>query len=124
MAKWTRRELLKTGLAISARVATGKGARPLTGLVVDSSAPADPALEKLASSGAKEPELQASSPRERFLLDFGWRFHLGHACDPSLDFGFGALAEESTFAKSGGMPKVTRSNFDDSGWQAIDLPHD
>lgn len=124
MAKWTRRELLKTGLAISASVATDKGARPLTGLVVDSSAPADPALEKLASSGAKEPELQASSPRERFLLDFGWRFHLGHACDPSLDFGFGALAEESTFAKSGGMPKVTRWNFDDSGWQAIDLPHD
>jgi hypothetical protein len=71
-SKWTRQEMLKTGLAISAGLATGKGARPLTGLVGDSLASADPALEELASSGAKAPELQASSPRDRLLLDFGW----------------------------------------------------
>lgn len=123
-SKWTRREMLKTGLALSASVATGKGARPLSGPVVDALRSADPALENLSSSGVKEPELQASSPRERLLLDFGWRFHLGHASDPSRDFDFGALAEELTFAKSGGMPRVTRLNFDDSGWQTIDLPHD
>ena len=122
-SKWTRREMLKTGLAVSASFATGKGARPLTGLGVDSLRSAHPALKTLSPFGAKEPE-QATSPRERFLLDFGWRFHLGHACDPSRDFGFGALAEELTFAKSGGMPSVTRLNFDDSGWQAIALPHD
>jgi len=91
-SKWTRREMLKTGLAISASVATGRGARPLTGLVVDSPRSADPALKTLSPCGAKEPQ-QATSRRERFLLDFGWRFHLGHACDPSRDFGFGALAE-------------------------------
>jgi beta-galactosidase len=122
-SKWTRREMLKTGLAISASAATGKGARPLTGLV-DSLASTDPTLEKLSSSRPQGPELHASSPRERFLLDFGWHFHLGHASDPSRDFGFGAIEEELTFAKSGGMPKVTRLNFDDSGWRAIDLPHD
>jgi beta-galactosidase len=27
--------------------------------------------------------------RERLSLDCGWRFALGHACDPMRDFGFG-----------------------------------
>ncbi len=42
----------------------------------------------------------ADSPRRRLSMDFGWKFLLG---DPA-----GAQTEK----------------FDDSGWQAIDLPHD
>ena len=115
MSKWTRRELLKSGLAVSASAATGKDAVHLAGII------GSPSMD---DSLGQQPELPASSPRERGLLDFGWRFHLGHASDPSRDFGFGSLAEELVFAKSGGMPDVTRAKFDDSAWQAIDLPHD
>jgi len=114
MFNWTRRELLKTGLAVSASAATNKGAQPFAGMV-------DSFIED-NSDATQKPE--SHSFRERLLLDFGWRFHLGHASDPSGDFGFGALAEELAFAKSGGMPDVTRSKFDDSSWQPIDLPHD
>src|SRR5262249_52859855 len=63
--------------------------------------------------------------RERLVADFGWRFHLGHADDVAKDFGFG---RGGAFAKSGsligGRGSVTSAQFDDSGWTAIDLPHD
>ena len=63
----------------------------------------------------------APSPRERLLLDFDWRFHLGHADDPAQDFGFGG---GEMFSKAGRVFAPSRANFDDSAWQAIDLPHD
>lgn len=61
--------------------------------------------------------------REVIALDRGWRFHLGHAADPSKDFGFGA--SHDTYGKSGdvGTP-IAEAKFDDAAWQAIDLPHD
>jgi beta-galactosidase len=62
--------------------------------------------------------------RERLLMDFGWRFHPGHAADPSKDFGYGAMDRELLFAKSGDFPPVTQLDFDDSAWRAVDLPHD
>ncbi len=63
------------------------------------------------------------SPRQIVPLDRGWRFHLGHASDPKQDFGFGA--SHDTYGKSGdvGTP-VAEAKFDDSPWQAVDLPHD
>ena len=67
---------------------------------------------------------RSSLPRERLLLDFGWRFQFGHADDAAKDFGLGARRRELQFAKSGGFLPVTRTNFDDSGWKSIDLPHD
>ncbi|MGA2326062.1 MAG: beta-galactosidase GalA [Bryobacteraceae bacterium] len=102
MPNWTRRDLLKTGVAASV------------------GAPA------LAEAGQAAKDAPAASPRpapsrERLLLDFGWRFQLGHADDPERDFGFGRGSE---FSKSGGMLIPSRLNFDDSQWQAIDLPHD
>ena len=52
--------------------------------------------------------------RETLLLDFGWKFHLGHACDPSEDFGFGL--NQHTFAKAGsGVTAAAELGFDDSG---------
>jgi len=61
--------------------------------------------------------------RERLLLDFGWRFHLGHACDPSKDFGFGR--NQHTFAKAGeDVALAVKADFDDSDWREVNLPHD
>jgi beta-galactosidase len=64
--------------------------------------------------------------RERLLADFGWHFSLGHANDPSKDFGFG---RGGIFAKSGSFVGGGRSGigspaFDVSRWTAVDLPHD
>ena len=60
--------------------------------------------------------------RERLLLNFGWRFHLGHAEDPAKDFGFGLAP--TPFAKTGQFAAPGRLDFDDSAWRALDLPHD
>jgi beta-galactosidase len=121
MSRWTRRKFLKTSLAASASAVAAKAALPLTG-----AAAAEAAANEHADS--RPPAMQNAptnaSPRERLLLDFGWRFHFGHADDPAKDFGFGALNREATFAKSGSFPPVTRASFDDSDWQKVDLPHD
>jgi beta-galactosidase len=115
MSKLTRRDLLKTSLAATA------GAL---------SANAWPALaEALPKVGNDSPSiglapLDQPAPRERLLLDFGWRFHLGHANDPAKDFGLGLRRREAQFAKSGGFLPVTRPDFKDNDWREIDLPHD
>jgi beta-galactosidase len=70
------------------------------------------------------------SERERLLLDFGWRFHLGDANDAAKDFRFGAPTREGTFAKAGQdwlhnkADGPLQHSFDDSAWRIIDLPHD
>ncbi len=63
----------------------------------------------------------ADSPRERKLLDFGWRFHLGNAADITKDFGFGG---GQTFAKAGSGPGPIQPNYDDGAWRSVNLPHD
>jgi beta-galactosidase len=107
MRKWTRREVLKSGVAVSAGITS---AFPATAARLSSPIPA-----------ALPPEDNPSSPRERLLLDFEWRFHLGHACDPARDFGFGG---DGVFSKSGELFEPSRDKFDDSKWRLIDLPHD
>jgi beta-galactosidase len=108
MKKWTRRDVLKSAIA------TPAVARALVSQAsANDLARSSPASEDVATPRA--------SLRERLLLDFGWRFHLGHADDPSQDFGFGKRSE---FAKSGELFRPSRENFDDSDWRAIDLPHD
>ena len=66
MRKWTRREVLKSGVVVSAGLTTAAASIPGTVAAVTSSSPALPLPEN-------------ASPRERLLMDFGWRFHLGHA---------------------------------------------
>ena len=117
-----RRRFLKSGSAMLAAV---------TAKAFPTSAEARPEADgtcnaPLSSTDAKpaRPDELSSSPRARLLLDFGWRFQLGHADDPAKDFGLGARRRELQFAKSGGFLPVTRANFDDSGWRSIDLPHD
>jgi beta-galactosidase len=55
----------------------------------------------------------AGVPRERLLMDFGWKFYLGD------NWG---LAEN--LAKSGDSSGPARINFNDSNWRTINLPHD
>jgi beta-galactosidase len=93
-------------------------------------APAAVAAESLATV---EPNARTAAPgqpidqpprteslRERLLLDFGWRFHLGDACDMAQDFNF-----RGDFGKTGdfGRP-VSTLVFDDNDWKTVDLPHD
>jgi len=118
MGKWTRRELAKAGVAASAAVLTGGWRLPTAAMATGA-----PANETFAPHAAG-----ASPLRERLLMDRGWRFALGHASDPAKDFGFGAIEEHGAFAKSGeagGPTSVkTKSPFDDSAWEIVDLPHD
>src|SRR5579862_6441478 len=121
MLSWTRRKFLKTGLAATAgAAAAGNAAVPLSGAMKS-----DAAAEATNVQRVQNTEYTVTIlPTSRQLLDFGWRFHFGHADDPAKDFGFGAQNREATFAKSGAFPPVTRANFDDSEWRAVDLPHD
>jgi len=66
---------------------------------------------------------EAGAVRERLLLDFGWRFHFGHADDPARDFGFGG-GRTGNFQKTGNFLPAGALAFDDSAWRALDLPHD
>jgi beta-galactosidase len=54
-----------------------------------------------------------AGPRERLLLDFGWKFHL------SNDWG---LAQNLAKAGSGYGPAST--TFSDASWRQVNLPHD
>jgi len=116
MTDWTRREILKgSGLAISASAAS----RLLATRALTQSAPqavaGEPEASRSASSGG------TSRLRERLSLDFGWRFHLGHATDPNQDFGY---AGQSLFSTTGGLFAPSKPEFDDSQWSRVDIPHD
>jgi beta-galactosidase len=104
MTGLTRRDLIKSSAIVTAASASGPAhARP--------------------AKHHKSAALIASSARERLLLDFGWRFHLGHADDPAKDFGFGH--DQQTFAKSGGNTAAAAMlDFDDGAWRSVNLPHD
>ncbi len=110
MPNWTRRDFLKSGIVASAGAASlsPEAARLL-------------AAEAAMPPGQAAQPASSTSPRERLLLDFGWRFHLGNAADPSKDFDYGLDRE---YQKTGDFFKPSRPDFDDSDWEAIDIPHD
>jgi beta-galactosidase len=95
----TRRDLLKTSLSVPAVVVAAESA--LT--------------EEAQASAAAGP----GAGRERLLLDFGWRFHFGHATEAAKDFDF-----RGNFSKTGNFGAVSTLPFDDSDWKPVDLPHD
>jgi len=85
-----------------------------------------PAAAKIATP-SRGKRLESDRPeakvREKILLDFDWKFHLGHGADPAWDFGFGA--DQNTFAKAGwGVATCVAPDFKDGDWTAINLPHD
>jgi beta-galactosidase len=99
----TRRDLLRSGLAISASsLVAGRAHGLLARYPATDSSP-------------------AVAPRERLLFDFGWKFLFGHGSDPRRDLGFGM--GQGDFAKSGDFTFSTEK-FDDSKWRSLDLPHD
>jgi beta-galactosidase len=106
----SRRDLISSGLALSAsalvaRSAWGRSAALLAGYPGPASAEA----------------LAAVAPREQLLFDFGWKFQLGHGSDPARDLGFGN--GQGDFAKTGDF-EFSKSKFDDSKWRSLNLPHD
>jgi beta-galactosidase len=148
MTVWNRRDLLKGGLAAwvgswlpwlrrswgmgagLAGEAAGAGDAGAAG--AKTATPAGPATAVGGEARATTPELVPGRvrlpdlvpSRERLLLDFGWRFSLGHADDPDRDFGFGRPSREGAFAKSGELFEPAHADFDAGGWETIDLPHD
>ena len=105
MSSLTRRDLLLSGLVLSA-----------SNLVAEPMKRAQAWL-----SGASLEASAALAPRERLLFDFGWKFFQGNGSDPARDLGFGM--GQGDFAKEGEFEFATRK-FDDSKWRALDLPHD
>ena len=106
---FTRRDLLRSGLALSAST-----------LVAGSVGRAHALLAGYPEAASAE-ALAAVAPREHLLFDFGWRFFQGNANDPLRDLGFGM--GQGDFAKSGEFWFATQK-FDDSKWRALNLPHD
>ncbi|HKO18072.1 MAG TPA: beta-galactosidase GalA [Acidobacteriaceae bacterium] len=118
MSKWTRRDLVKAGLAASAGVITGRDA-----LAGQAETLARTAQHPMQAAAAVH-NAASSGLRERLSMDFGWRFALGNANDPDKDFGFGKLRREGTFAKSGRVDGPAAIRFDDSSWKQVTVPHD
>jgi len=67
------------------------------------------AMGALASAAATTD----ASPRERLLLDFGWKFHLGN------EWGIG-----QNLAKAGTGIGPASVVYSDASWRRVDLPHD
>ena len=110
MSDLTRRDLLRSGAIVSA-----------TSLAAGSFVSRAHALLAAYPDAASSEALSAVAPREKFLMDFNWKFAFGHACDPARDFGLGK--DQGDFAKSGSF-KFSTAKFDDSTWRSLNLPHD
>jgi beta-galactosidase len=86
----------------------------------------------------------AESPRERLLMDFDWRFHLGDAADAGTNFDYPEVSElakthlneiglgaklvadlpDPAESNLGGNVSFVQPDFDDRDWRKLDLPHD
>ena len=106
----SRRDLISSGLALSATCLATRAAWARAIAFQAGKVPGDEAEAGLALS-----------PREQLLFDFGWKFVLGDGNDPVKDLGFGF--GQSDFSKTGEFP-FAKAGFDDSKWRPLDLPHD
>jgi beta-galactosidase len=124
MKSLSRREMLKGSLLAPAIAAAASGMSPVAAAMQAAGETSGPLpAYKPASSGAAQKPAQRNTARERLLLDFGWRFHLGDACDAAKDFGFGS-GRAGNFQKTGNFLPASSLAFDDSDWKPVDLPHD
>jgi len=108
MTYLSRRDLLSSGLALSASSLLARSAWGRAAKLVSGSSDAASAVPAIA-------------PREQLLFDFGWKFQMGHGSDPARDLGYGN--GQGDFAKTGDFA-FAKSGFDDSKWRALNLPHD
>jgi beta-galactosidase len=120
MKSLSRRDILKSSLLAPAAMAA-QPLKSIESVFTGSLETAD--LLQTNDSVATPNRSQSGGGRERLLLDFGWRFHFGHASDESKDFGFGS-GRSGNFQKTGNFLPVGSAAFDDSDWAPIDLPHD
>ena len=111
MSGISRRDLLCSGLALSASSLVAHSAWGRTAAL----------LCRLSAEPASAEALAAVAPREQLLFDFGWKFQFGHGTDPARDLGFGI--GQGDFAKTGDFA-FSKAKFDDSKWRALNLPHD
>src|SRR4051812_5099590 len=79
------------------------------------------AAGQLARASTRAPAVTPSpaafdlAPRQRLLMDFGWRFHLGDSNDVDGDFEFGA--NQGPYARQGlGADSTASSGFTDIPW--------
>ena len=121
MKTFSRRDMLKTGLLAPAAVAAVHGMGPMGSAMELSGEHAEPLLDPILRDS--NDQAMKGAGRERLLLDFGWRFHLGNANEPAKDFGFGSV-ETGNFQKTGNFIPAGTIAFDDGDWRAVDLPHD
>jgi beta-galactosidase len=121
MKAFSRREMLKGSLLAPAVAAAASGMSPVAAAMQVAGETAGPLPAD--KPGANRKNAQSNAARERLLLDFGWRFHLGDACVPIKDFGFGS-GRGGNFQKTGGFLAASSLAFDDSDWKPVDLPHD
>src|SRR5207248_10777551 len=119
MKKFSRRDILKTSVLASA-AATMHGVRPIAAAMDISPDAAEPFFAPPLRDSDEQAMKRAG--RERLLLDFGWRFHFGHADDPAKDFGFTGVT--GNFQKTGNFMPAASMAFDDAEWRPLDLPHD
>jgi beta-galactosidase len=105
----SRRDLLRSGMVVSASTLVGGSAKRAEAL-----------LAKYGAVSSAEGS-SALAPRERLLFDFDWKFFQGNGAHPSHDLGFGM--GQGDFAKSGEFEFAT-AKFDDSKWRSLNLPHD
>src|SRR5450631_2017348 len=117
MKNVSRRDLLKSSLLVPA-AAVAHGMTPMASAMQAAAEHADQHPASSAPGSA-----QSSAERERLLLDFGWRFHLGNANDLSKDFNFGSDSA-GNFQKTGNFIPCGTTAFDDGDWKSVDLPHD
>jgi beta-galactosidase len=117
MKTLSRRDLLKTSLLAPA-VAAAHGMGPIGAAIQVAGEGTGP-----VAASAPRKSFTSGAGRERLLLDFGWRFHLGNANDPAKDFGFGS-GRTGSFQKTGSFLPAGSLAFDDADWRAVDLPHD
>jgi beta-galactosidase len=117
LTDWARRDVLKLGVAAPAAAhALGNGA-----VGKHAHSPSAAATSPVAPGATAAPSASAMSGRERLLMDFGWRFHLGNADDGAQDFDYG---KGLAFAKTGQLFAASLPDFDDGDWRRINLPHD
>ncbi len=65
---------------------------------------------------------QQTIVRRNINFDEGWKFHLGNASNPYLDFNYGIA---NIFSKSGeASNSAVGINFHDENWENVQLPHD
>ena len=113
MKNWTRRDVLKSGVALPAaarhrRVGPGRGVHA-----------GGAALRRAASGGGAGRRLAATATCSISAGDST----SATPTTPAKDFGFGS-GRSGGFQKTGDFLSPSNLAYDDSDWKPVDLPHD